>query len=129
MVMRVKASPALDPNGLEPPTPPNAPDRPPPLPRWISTRPIRNRPLTMTNRFRMLASHIASAPPGPWKPSAVNGKYTHPSDGEQADSRRPHDRQERVGPEAGPADQRPVHVRLAQQRRGVVRLDAAAVLD
>src|SRR5262245_54827960 len=43
MVMRVKASPAREPNGLEPPTPPKAPTSPPPLPRWIRTSRIRNR--------------------------------------------------------------------------------------
>src|SRR6478735_5540659 len=74
--MRVKASPALEPNGLEPPTPPNAPARPPPLPRWISTSPIRNSPVRITNRFRMFASHIASAPPRSLEESAVNSKYT-----------------------------------------------------
>src|SRR5262249_54542610 len=43
MVMRVKASPAREPKGLEPPTPPRAPTSPPPLPRWINTSRIRNR--------------------------------------------------------------------------------------
>ena len=34
---------AREPKALEPPAPPKAPDRPPPLPRWISTSRIRNR--------------------------------------------------------------------------------------
>ena len=42
IVTRVKTSPALVPKALEPPTPPKAPARPPPLPRWIRTRQIRN---------------------------------------------------------------------------------------
>ena len=37
-------SPAREPNGLDPPAPPNAPASPPPLPRWISTISISNRP-------------------------------------------------------------------------------------
>ena len=41
----------------------------------------------------------------------------------------PHDGQEIVGLQARAADQAAVDVRLAEQRRGVVRLDAAAVLD
>ena len=39
------------------------------------------------------------------------------------------DAQELVGLQAGPADQRPVDVGLGEQLGGVVRLDAAAVLD
>src|SRR4029453_16022877 len=43
MVKRVKASPGGEPKAEEPPTPPNAPARPPPLPRWMSTIRIRKR--------------------------------------------------------------------------------------
>src|SRR5437763_13318650 len=137
MVMRVKASPALEPNGLEPPTPPNAPARPPPLPRWISTRPIRNRPSRITSRLMKFAS-IGSLPASGEQESrtdqlrsivsfAVNGKYTQLWDSEQANSRRGglHDREERIGLQTGAAHERPVHVRLAHQDRGVVRFDAA----
>src|SRR3954465_918241 len=42
IVTRVKTSPDLVPKALEPPTPPKAPARPPPLPRWIRTRQIMN---------------------------------------------------------------------------------------
>src|SRR5215831_5814828 len=42
MVIRVKTSPALVPKALEPPTPPKAPARPPPLPRWIRITQIKN---------------------------------------------------------------------------------------
>src|SRR6266849_807917 len=63
MVRRVKASPAREPNGLEPPTPPKAPARPPPLPRWIKTRRMRNSPLRRMKTFKKLArnGHIAHA--------------------------------------------------------------------
>src|SRR5438874_2580667 len=94
IVIRVKASPALEPNGL---TPPNAPARPPPLPRWMSTSPIRNSPIRMTNRFRRLAAiaigvqlpdrenrRIFSAPCR----TAVNSQYTDSKDAEQGGSRR-----------------------------------------
>src|SRR4051795_12642147 len=79
--MRVKVSPALEPKGEEPPTPPNAPASPPPLPRWIRTRPIRNTPVTMTTRLSVLAQKPASitktpvlAQTNPW--AAVNRCYT-----------------------------------------------------
>ena len=41
MVTRVKMSPAFEPKALDPPGPPKAPARPPPLPRWIRTRQIK----------------------------------------------------------------------------------------
>src|SRR6266513_3155882 len=56
MVMRVKVSPAREPNGLEPPVPPSAPIRPPPLPRWISTSRIKNRPRMIKKKFNGPAS-------------------------------------------------------------------------
>ena len=48
MVTRVKTSPALVPKALEPPAPPKAPARPPPLPRWIRTRQMRNKEVMVT---------------------------------------------------------------------------------
>src|SRR5262249_3350328 len=53
MVMRVKTSPALVPKALEPPTPPNAPARPPPLPRWIRITQTRNSDPSTIRTFRM----------------------------------------------------------------------------
>src|SRR3954466_4753242 len=122
MVIRVKVSPALEPNGLEPPTPPNAPARPPPLPRWISTRPIRNRLVRMTKRFRMPASMR-------FLPPRIRGRRETVSIGirplsEKVTSlpgRRPDDGQERVGLQYVPTDQGAVHVRLPHQAGGVVR--------
>src|ERR1700690_2300568 len=57
MVSRVNESPAREPNGLEPPEPPRAPIRPPPLPRWISTSRMRNAPSTNRIRFKGPGSH------------------------------------------------------------------------
>src|SRR5437588_3006592 len=88
MVMRVKVSPAREPNGLEPPVPPRAPIRPPPLPRWINTRRIRNRPRMIRKKFNGPASQgqkastvtvrFLSAPPtlpSPrWGEGRVGGK-------------------------------------------------------
>src|SRR5436853_1087323 len=85
MVMRVKASPALEPNGLDPPTPPNAPARPPPLPRWISTSPIRNRPVRMIAKLSKFAS-IARLP-SRHTPSVVNSNSIGTTDGGQGQSR------------------------------------------
>src|SRR5436305_12272 len=48
-VIRVKRSPAREPKALEPPTPPKAPAKPPPLPRWIRTSRIKKR-LTSSTR-------------------------------------------------------------------------------
>src|SRR3954468_24343405 len=53
MVIRVNVSPALDPNGLDPPAPPKAPISPPPFPRWIRMVRISSRPRTMMTKFRM----------------------------------------------------------------------------
>src|SRR5437762_416668 len=60
MVMRVNLSPARLPKALEPPAPPNAPARPPPLPRWISTSRIRKMPRTRINVFRTGGGHAAA---------------------------------------------------------------------
>jgi hypothetical protein len=46
-VTLVNVSPALVPNALDPPTPPNAPAKPPPLPRWIRIKQIRKRETRM----------------------------------------------------------------------------------
>src|SRR5687768_6417692 len=51
MVTRVNWSPAREPKGLDPPVPPSAPMRPPPLPRWIRTSRIRNRPISRIRRL------------------------------------------------------------------------------
>src|SRR5947209_6872657 len=56
-VIRVNRSPARDPNALDPPTPPKAPDSPPPLPRWIKTRKISTNPKKITRIFRMVELH------------------------------------------------------------------------
>src|SRR5262249_13292410 len=56
-VMRVNKSPAREPNGLDPPTPPKAPARPPPLPRWMRIMPIRIRPDRMTTPFNTWIYH------------------------------------------------------------------------
>src|SRR5947208_16400812 len=95
IVIRVNASPAFEPNGLDPPTPPKAPARPPPLPLWIRTRPMRNRPSRITTRLSKLAN-IVDCPVPAFVRAAVSSKYTFPWDGEQAKSRhgRPHDCQE-----------------------------------
>ena len=52
-VMRVNVSPALVPKALEPPTPPKAPASPPPLPRWIKTRQMRNSEIRMLSVLRI----------------------------------------------------------------------------
>src|ERR1700678_1425584 len=57
MVMRVKVSPAREPKALEPPAPPKAPDRPPPLPRWISTSRIKNRLDRIRTKFIIGGTH------------------------------------------------------------------------
>lgn len=55
IVTLVKTSPALVPNALCPPMPPNAPASPPPRPRWIKTSRIRNTAIrnirTISNAF------------------------------------------------------------------------------
>ena len=53
IVILVKTSPALVPKALEPPTPPKAPARPPPLPRWIRMMQIRNSEPRTIRTFRM----------------------------------------------------------------------------
>src|SRR5262245_9092754 len=61
MVILVNVSPAREPNALEPPAPPKAPARPPPLPRWISTSTIRNRPATPSTMFSTNGTHAGGA--------------------------------------------------------------------
>src|SRR5439155_26952461 len=63
MVMRVNWSPAREPNGLEPPEPPRAPIKPPPLPRWISTSRIKNKPMARTKKFNKPAMTPMSTSP------------------------------------------------------------------
>ena len=46
-------SPALVPKALEPPTPPKAPARPPPLPRWIRMRQIRKSETRTISTLKM----------------------------------------------------------------------------
>lgn len=53
MVTRVKTSPAFVPNALEPPMPPKAPARPPPLPRWMRTRQIKKSDVRIKSEFRI----------------------------------------------------------------------------
>ena len=53
IVTRVNTSPALVPKALEPPTPPKAPARPPPLPRWIRIRQIRNSEMRTISVLRI----------------------------------------------------------------------------
>src|SRR5262245_55631698 len=53
-------SAAREPHGLDPPTPPNAPASPPPLPRWISTISMSNRPRPRTTRFRTCEYHATA---------------------------------------------------------------------
>src|SRR3954464_8561640 len=60
MVTRVKTSPDLVPKALEPPTPPKAPASPPPLPRWIRIRQIRNRQISTISVLR-IAVKMATA--------------------------------------------------------------------
>src|SRR5262249_57560796 len=50
-------SAAREPNGLDPPTPPNAPASPPPLPRWISTSSIRSNPSPSTTKLSRWETH------------------------------------------------------------------------
>jgi hypothetical protein len=52
-VIFVKVSPALVPNALDPPTPPNAPASPPPFPRWIRIKQIRKSEVRMINVLKM----------------------------------------------------------------------------
>src|SRR5947209_13116339 len=58
MVIRVNVSPALDPNGLDPPAPPNAPISPPPLPRWIRMVRIRSRPIAIMAKFNRFDRNV-----------------------------------------------------------------------
>jgi hypothetical protein len=53
IVIFVNTSPALVPNALEPPTPPNAPAKPPPLPRWIRMMQIMNSEPRTIKALRM----------------------------------------------------------------------------
>src|SRR6516225_4288024 len=61
MVMRVKVSPAREPKALEPPEPPKAPAKPPPLPFWINTRRIRNIPTSSKTIFKSGGSQDQTA--------------------------------------------------------------------
>ena len=56
IVIRVNRSPALVPKALWPPSPPNAPAKPPPRPRWISTSRIKNTDVTNNNTMNKAAS-------------------------------------------------------------------------
>jgi hypothetical protein len=55
-VTRVKVSPALVPNALDPPTPPKAPASPPPLPRWINIKKIKNSEVRMIRVLKIVVS-------------------------------------------------------------------------
>src|SRR4051812_13765419 len=127
--MRVNASPALDPNGLDPPTPPKAPARPPPLPRWIRTKPIMNRPVRMTSRFKKLARNAIGPPPVSM--FAVNSKYTGGTDADKSNPRprQADDREKKARFQPRTADERSVHIGLCEQFAHVLRLGTAAVLD
>src|SRR5271166_2479277 len=74
--MRVKASPAREPNGLEPPTPLNAPTRPPPLPRWIRTSRIRKRPRKKRTKFNRPGNHDHTARSPFREDSAISDNQT-----------------------------------------------------
>ena len=51
IVKRVNLSPAREPNALDPPMPPSAPAKPPPLPFWMRTRRMRKMPMRRMNQF------------------------------------------------------------------------------
>jgi hypothetical protein len=55
-VILVNVSPALVPNALDPPTPPKAPARPPPLPRWIKIRQIKKMEAMMISVLKIAVS-------------------------------------------------------------------------
>src|SRR5262249_33986583 len=144
MVMRVKVSPAREPKALEPPAPPKAPAKPPPLPRWISTSRIRNTLDRISTMFITGGSHVGTSASttrsviatassfrgsvrnekGHYKRRGRRGRAILPARQGEAD-----DRQEIVRPQARGADEGAVHVGLVQQRRNVLRFGAAAVLD
>src|SRR3954451_19822532 len=90
MVIRVNVSPALDPNGLDPPAPPNAPISPPPLPRWIRMVRINNRPSRMMTKFRMYeptltllvnTTKLRGGTAAPARPCGCRGKCQYTADG------------------------------------------------
>src|SRR6516164_585599 len=92
MVRRVNWSPAREPKGLEPPAPPRAPIRPPPLPRWIKINNIMNAPSGSSTKFNDQASnvHIANASlAGLWD-SLVRSYYRTRQSTWKADFGQPH---------------------------------------
>src|ERR1019366_5741113 len=70
MVSRVNWSPAREPKGLEPPAPPRAPINPPPLPRWIRIKRIRNGPRISRMTFNKFARIAMTA-------TSLGGSQTH----------------------------------------------------
>src|SRR5262249_43932798 len=107
IVIFVNTSPALVPNALEPPTPPNAPAKPPPLPRWIRMMQIMNsEPRTikalrmpMRKLTSMSLEHVGQAEPD-WEPDPVRLKPDLLRSPAGHISRRTHDKQEVIGLEA-----------------------------
>src|SRR5262245_63449162 len=71
-------SAAREPNGLDPPTPPNAPASPPPLPRWISTMNISSRLNSSTTTLSRIDQVDALANSGT---ATTSGTGTAPSGG------------------------------------------------
>src|SRR5689334_5582499 len=114
--MRVNTSPALVPKALEPPTPPKAPARPPPLPRWISTRQIRNSEVRTSRIFRIRVRIatvfiLAVRRVTGWGMEGPRSGWA--AAGDRAGRRQ--DAQELGRLEAGPADQGAIDVGAGQQ--------------
>src|SRR4051812_2545437 len=119
MVTLVKTSPAFVPKALEPPMPPKAPASPPPLPRWIKMRQIRNREVIAKRTLRIPARIATSECPfeGPWRCRISGHSATAKACGCRSGSARAGDelrrldnRQEVAGLETGAADQGAVDI-------------------
>src|SRR5262245_35097893 len=113
-------SPARDPKALEPPAPPKAPAKPPPLPRWISTMNISTRLTRMMMMFRTTENQPAEANSTGLLLPRLNGHCREYRSDRHAD-----DREEKVRFQAGTADQGAVHVRLTKQCLDVFRFGRA----
>lgn len=127
----VKTSPALAPKALEPPMPPRAPANPPPRPRCTKISKIMKIAISASNRpinDCPIAANIGritlSAPSNTLFHSI---KLLQPELGGRSSRAGRGNRQEIAGLQASPADQRAVDVRLTEQLRGIVGLNAAAV--
>ena len=155
IVTRVKMSPALVPKALEPPMPPKAPASPPPLPRWIRTRQIRNSEVRTSSEFRMPVRmrHGRMSLSIEESNSSCHDRFGHVAacrprrPGRSASVRRADSCRRQALPwavtscaalmmaeevarlEAGAADQGAVDVGAGEQLGGVVGLDAPPILD